>query len=219
MIITPNEIIYKLAISKTFDVSKFGEAIDMVVREYLRPRLGLEFYTALNTDRINLGLGTPYDVYSPATAYSSGDEVVYNNVPYICIATPPAAGYNPQQVLYWAYTAPFTTAKYSALWDYSLFAFTSYAVLLEALPFVYNSVQASGVLRNTDEFGSSVSGSEFAEVKKKTAENVEKTWRQTDDFLRLVNDGLSIDNPALYPLYSGNCTEEKKGNPKFGIIF
>ena len=218
MIITANEIIYRLPIAKTFDVSKLAQYIDVVVRKYLKPRLGLEFYTAIEADRINLGIGAPFATYNPATSYTQGDTVIYNNVAFECIATPPAAGFNPYQVLYWAYYAPFTTAKYRELWlSGGLFDFVCNAVLLEALPFISMNIQATGIVRTGGEFGDSVGMADVAILQKKTAEATESGWLQTDYFLRLVNSALSIDNPALYPLFAG-CAKSK-GSAKFGIIF
>ena len=146
MIITGNEIVSRLPIAKTFDIGKLTAQIDSVIRQYLKPRLGLEFYEAINTDRISLGAGSPFAVYAPATEYTQGDTVIFNNVAFECIETPPASGYNPTQVLYWQYYAPFTTAKYRELWmTGGLFDFICNAVLLESLPFIHLTVQSSEI--------------------------------------------------------------------------
>ena len=216
MFITQNEIIYRLPIAKTFDISKLAQYTDVVIRKYLKPRLGLEFYTEIEADRISLGAGSPFTVYDNITAYNQGDTVIYNNIAFECIATPPAAGFNPYQVLYWAYYAPFTTAKYRELWlSGGLFDFVASAVLLESLPFISMNVQATGVVRTGGEFGDSVPFSDVERLMKKTAETVESGWQQTDYYLRLVDSALSINNPTLYKKYQGNA---KKGNAKFGII-
>ena len=91
MFITQNEIIYRLPIAKTFDISKLAQYTDVVIRKYLKPRLGLEFYTEIEADRISLGAGSPFTVYDNITAYNQGDTVIYNNIAFECIATPPAA--------------------------------------------------------------------------------------------------------------------------------
>jgi hypothetical protein len=220
MIITGNEIVNRLPIAKTFDIGKLTAQIDSVIRQYLKPRLGLEFYGAINADRISLGAGSPFAVYNPATAYTLGDTIIFNNVAFECIATPPAAGYNPTQVLYWAYYAPFTTAKYRNLWmDGGLFDFICNAVLLESLPFIHLTVQSSGVSVVSDSFGNAASNTEVERLLKTFAERTESGWVQVYNFLTLTNSALSIDNPTLYPLFSENCKRSAKGNAKFGIIF
>ena len=220
MIITANEIINRLPIAKTFDVSKITPQIDSVIRQYLKPRLGLEFYEAINADRISLGAGSPFAVYAPATAYTQGDTVIFNNVAFECIETPPAAGYNPTQVLYWAYYAPFTTAKYRELWiTGGLFDFVCNAVMIETIPFIHLNVQSAGLSVLSDNFGNAATTQDVERLLKTFAERTETAWNQVYNFLTLVNDNLNINNPVLYPLFAENCRTNAKGNAKFGIIF
>jgi len=42
------------------------------------------------------------DVYSGSTQYMLNDFVNYNGVIYVCIATPPGTGYDPENLTYWA---------------------------------------------------------------------------------------------------------------------
>ena len=89
MIITANEIINRLPIAKTFDVSKITPQIDSVIRQYLKPRLGLEFYEAINTDRISLGAGSPFAVYAPATASDAGGVSIHSKATLLKITVSP----------------------------------------------------------------------------------------------------------------------------------